>query len=422
MARSKSLAAQRRELSYIVHRLTSYTSAADRDILEGRLEKLLSGELTTEFYAMAEEVFDKLRLTNPPLVDDARGIFYSMLSEVKYEIRTPTETTTMMTVGLFLSAIFKTEPPTNILSEETAEKLAALLKKHYFHPDAKVVIFHELLRSNQGPVNNSELARPMLERMKASKSALYAGEHLDIPEGQDDPILAQEEDRSYSLYLRHAVIAVTVPAGELTVVHPYRWSENPFSQLTAENGATFDPNRISNNAWTDEALDVLRDNVRGFNPVVTEPFPIIRGMDFLEQVMAPFRMLPFVMNAVHSLHCEPKDLCASIALFCSRPDAVQIYANEIRIALARTSDRGHPFSGDCITLQAAGEDINMITGNMERFLQVLGVTDIVFHEEPRYFEVEDGEGRIYVNADGISTTLSAPGTHGAPKIPAHLLN
>lgn len=421
MARPKSLAAQRRELSYIVHRLTSYSSVADREILEGRLAKLLSDDLSTPFYDMADDVFEKLRLTNPPLADEARGLFYSMLSEVKYELRTRKETTTMMTVGLFMSAIFKTEPPTNILSLETAEKLAALMKKHYLHPEAKVVIFHELLRSNQGPVNNTELARPLLERMKASKSVLYTGEHLDIPEGYDDPIIAQEEDRSYALYLRHAVIAVTVPAGELTVIHPYRWSENPFARQT-DDSAVFDPNRISRNAWANEAQEVLHENIRGFNTIVTEPFPIIRGMDFLEQVMAPFRMLPLVMNAVHSLNCEPKDICASIALFCSRPDAVKVYANEIRIALARTSDRGRPFSGDCITLHDAGEDINIISGNMERFLQMLGLTDIVFHEEPRYFEVEDGSGRIYVNAEGISTTLSAPGTHGAPKIPEHLLN
>ena len=108
MARPKSLAAQRRELSYIVHRLTSYSSVADREILEGRLAKLLSEELSGAFYDMADDVFEKLRLTNPPLVDEARGVFYSMLSEVKYELRTPKETTTMMTVGLFMSAIFKT--------------------------------------------------------------------------------------------------------------------------------------------------------------------------------------------------------------------------------------------------------------------------------------------------------------------------
>ncbi len=422
MARTKSLASQRRELSYIVHRLTSYSCLADREILEGRLRKLLEGELSNAFFDMAEEVFEKLRRTNPPLVEDARALFYDLLSVVKYEVRTPTETTTMMTIGLFMSAIFKIPEPSNILSLETAEKLVEHLKRHYINPKAKITIFHELLRSNQGPAQNTEIARPLLERMRDCKSALYTDEHLAVDEGPDDPILSQEHDRSYALYLRHAVIAVTVPAGELTVLHPYKWSENPLKSLPEDGGAVFDPNRIARNDWANDAVEALSKNIAGFNVIATEPFPIIRGMDFLEQIMAPFRMLPLVMNAVHTANCPPNELCISAALFCSRPDAKKIYANEIRIALARTSDRSHPFSGDCITFHDAAEDIDIICSNMERFLNMLGVTDIVFHQEPRYFENEDGGGRIFVNAEGISTALCAPGQHGAPKIPEHLLN
>ena len=111
MARSASLATQRRELSYIMHRLTGYTSLADREVLDRRLRKLLEHELSDEFYAMADEVFEKLRETHPPLADEARGFFYGMLSEVKYEYRTPTHTTTMMTVGVFLDTIFKSDSP-----------------------------------------------------------------------------------------------------------------------------------------------------------------------------------------------------------------------------------------------------------------------------------------------------------------------
>ena len=41
MARSSHLAAQRRELSFILNRLTAYTTLADRDILEQRLRTIL---------------------------------------------------------------------------------------------------------------------------------------------------------------------------------------------------------------------------------------------------------------------------------------------------------------------------------------------------------------------------------------------
>lgn len=152
---------------------------------------------------------------------------------------------------------------------------------------------------------------------------------------------------------------------------------------------------------------------------MTEPFPIIRGLDFLEQVLSPFRISPLVMNAVHTANCAPGDLCASIACFCSRPDAAKIYANEIRIAISMRTDRAAPFSGDCISMQDNGVDMQSVAVNLERFLTMLGVQDVVFHEDPRYYETEDEGGRIYVNADGISTPL---GTHGVPTMPAHFLN
>lgn len=421
MTRSASLAAQRRELSYIMHRLTSYTSLADREVLDRRLRKLLDHELNDDFYAMADDVFEKLRETHPPLADEARGFFYGMLSEVKYEYRTPTHTTTMLTVGVFLDTVFKSAAPESVLSEETAQNMVALLKKHYINPKAKITIFHEMLRSNQGPANNTELAAQLLRRMAKHESVLYSAEHLDIPESMDDPIMALEDERAYGLYLRHLVIAVTVPNDELAIVHPYHWCEVSSDPKMREEG-TFDPNRITQNAWALEAEEALCANIQGFHTIVTEPFPIIRGLDFLEQVMAPFRISPLVMNAMHTANCQADELCASIAFFCSRPDAAKMYASEIRIAIGLRSERDTPFSGDCIAVQDAGADTQAVATNLERFLNMLGVTDIIFHDNARYFETEDEGGRIYVNMNGISTPLSRPGLNGAPVVPPHLLN
>lgn len=421
MTRSASLAAQRRELSYIMHRLTSYTSLADREVLDRRLRKLLDHELNDDFYAMADDVFEKLRETHPPLADEARGFFYGMLSEVKYEYRTPTHTTTMLTVGVFLDTVFKSAAPESVLSEATAQNMVALLKKHYINPKAKITIFHEMLRSNQGPANNTELAAQLLRRMAKHESVLYSAEHLDIPESMDDPIMALEDERAYGLYLRHLVIAVTVPNDELAIVHPYHWCEVSSDPKMREEG-TFDPNRITQNAWALEAEEALCANIQGFHTIVTEPFPIIRGLDFLEQVMAPFRISPLVMNAMHTANCQADELCASIAFFCSRPDAAKMYASEIRIAIGLRSERDTPFSGDCIAVQDAGADMQAVATNLERFLNMLGVTDIIFHDNARYFETEDEGGRIYVNMNGISTPLSRPGLNGAPVVPPHLLN
>ena len=421
MTRSASLAAQRRELSYIMHRLTSYTSLADREVLDRRLRKLLDHELNDDFYAMADDVFEKLRETHPPLADEARGFFYGMLSEVKYEYRTPTHTTTMLTVGVFLDTVFKSAAPESVLSEATAQNMVALLKKHYINPKAKITIFHEMLRSNQGPANNTELAAQLLRRMAKHESVLYSAEHLDIPESMDDPIMALEDERAYGLYLRHLVIAVTVPNDELAIVHPYHWCEVSSDPKMREEG-TFDPNRITQNAWALEAEEALCANIQGFHTIVTEPFPIIRGLDFLEQVMAPFRISPLVMNAMYTANCQADELCASIAFFCSRPDAAKMYASEIRIAIGLRSERDTPFSGDCIAVQDAGADTQAVATNLERFLNMLGVTDIIFHDNARYFETEDEGGRIYVNMNGISTPLSRPGLNGAPVVPPHLLN
>lgn len=421
MTRSASLAAQRRELSYIMHRLTSYTSLADREVLDRRLRKLLDHELNDDFYAMADDVFEKLRETHPPLADEARGFFYGMLSEVKYEYRTPTHTTTMLTVGVFLDTVFKSAAPESVLSEATAQNMVALLKKHYINPKAKITIFHEMLRSNQGPANNTELAAQLLRRMAKHESVLYSAEHLDIPESMDDPIMALEDERAYGLYLRHLVIAVTVPNDELAIVHPYHWCEVSSDPKMREEG-TFYPNRITQNAWALEAEEALCANIQGFHTIVTEPFPIIRGLDFLEQVMAPFRISPLVMNAMHTANCQADELCASIAFFCSRPDAAKMYASEIRIAIGLRSERDTPFSGDCIAVQDAGADTQAVATNLERFLNMLGVTDIIFHDNARYFETEDEGGRIYVNMNGISTPLSRPGLNGAPVVPPHLLN
>ena len=421
MTRSASLAAQRRELSYIMHRLTSYTSLADREVLDRRLRKLLDHELNDDFYAMADDVFEKLRETHPPLADEARGFFYGMLSEVKYEYRTPTHTTTMLTVGVFLDTVFKSSAPESVLSEATAQNMVALLKKHYINPKAKITIFHEMLRSNQGPANNTELAAQLLRRMAKHESVLYSAEHLDIPESMDDPIMALEDERAYGLYLRHLVIAVTIPNDELAIVHPYHWCEVSSDPKMREEG-TFDPNRITQNAWALEAEEALCANIQGFHTIVTEPFPIIRGLDFLEQVMAPFRISPLVMNAMHTANCQADELCASIAFFCSRPDAAKMYASEIRIAIGLRSERDTPFSGDCIAVQDAGADTQAVATNLERFLNMLGVTDIIFHDNARYFETEDEGGRIYVNMNGISTPLSRPGLNGAPVVPPHLLN
>lgn len=421
MTRSASLAAQRRELSYIMHRLTSYTSLADREVLDRRLRKLLDHELNDDFYAMADDVFEKLRETHPPLADEARGFFYGMLSEVKYEYRTPTHTTTMLTVGVFLDTVFKSSAPESVLSEATAQNMVALLKKHYINPKAKITIFHEMLRSNQGPANNTELAAQLLRRMAKHESVLYSAEHLDVPESMDDPIMALEDERAYGLYLRHLVIAVTIPNDELAIVHPYHWCEVSSDPKMREEG-TFDPNRITQNAWALEAEEALCANIQGFHTIVTEPFPIIRGLDFLEQVMAPFRISPLVMNAMHTANCQADELCASIAFFCSRPDAAKMYASEIRIAIGLRSERDTPFSGDCIAVQDAGADTQAVATNLERFLNMLGVTDIIFHDNARYFETEDEGGRIYVNMNGISTPLSRPGLNGAPVVPPHLLN
>lgn len=418
MARSSHLAAQRRELSFILNRLTAYTTLADRDILEQRLRTILEKPLSDDFYIMANEVFDKIEAQHPSVANEARGNFYGMLSEVKYEYRTPTESTSMLMVGLMMSTFFKTACPNVTLSQETADKVVEILKKHYINPKAKITIFHEMLRSNQGPANDTETAGRLTRAMAECKGTLYTKEHLDVPESEDDPIAALENERIYGLYLRHLVITVTVPAGELAVVHPYRWWDTTRHPEFCVSGH-FDPNQILKNPFAFDMQEALKSNIASCQTIFTEPMPLVKGLDFFEQQLSPFRIYPLLTNAVQTADCEPDQFCASIAIFCSRPDAAKIYASEIRIALSMETSRDQPFSGDCISFQDTGVDLNTYATNFERFFNMLGLTDVVIHEEPRYYEYEDEGGRIYVNARGVSMPLNP---HFAPVMPAHFLN
>ena len=83
------------------------------------------------------------------------------------------------------------------------------------------------------------------------------------------------------------------------------------------------------------------------------------------------------------------------------------------------TSRDQPFSGDCISFQDTGVDLNTCATNFERFFNMFGLTDVVIHEEPRYYEYEDEGGRIYVNARGVSMPLNP---NFAPVMPAHFLN
>ena len=132
----------------------------------------------------------------------------------------------------------------------------------------------------------------------------------------------------------------------------------------------------------------------------------------------PFRIYPLLTNAVQTADCEPDQFCASIAIFCSRPDAAKIYASEIRIALSMETSRDQPFSATA-SPSRHGVDLNTYATNFERFFNMLGLTDVVIHEEPRYYEYEDEGGRIYVNARGVSMPLNP---NFAPVMPAHFLN
>lgn len=282
MARSSHLAAQRRELSFILNRLTAYTTLADRDILEQRLRTILEKPLSDDFYIMANEVFDKIEAQHPSVANEARGNFYGMLSEVKYEYKTPTESTSMLMVGLMMSTFFKTACPNVTLSQETADKVVEILKKHYINPKAKITIFHEMLRSNQGPANDTETAGRLTRAMAECKGTLYTKEHLDVPEGEDDPIAALENERIYGLYLRHLVITVTVPAGELAVVHPYRWWDTTRHPEFCVSGH-FDPNQILKNPFAFDMQEALKSNIASCQTIFTEPMPLVKGLDFFEQ-------------------------------------------------------------------------------------------------------------------------------------------
>lgn len=272
MARSSHLAAQRRELSFILNRLTAYTTLADRDILEQRLRTILEKPLSDDFYIMANEVFDKIEAQHPSVANEARGNFYGMLSEVKYEYRTPTESTSMLMVGLMMSTFFKTACPNVTLSQETADKVVEILKKHYINPKAKITIFHEMLRSNQGPANDTETAGRLTRAMAECKGTLYTKEHLDVPEGEDDPIAALENERIYGLYLRHLVITVTVPAGELAVVHPYRWWDTTRHPEFCVSGH-FDPNQILKNPFAFDMQEALKSNIASCQTIFTAWVP-----------------------------------------------------------------------------------------------------------------------------------------------------
>ena len=61
----------------------------------------------------------------------------------------------------------------------------------------------------------------------------------------------------------------------------------------------------------------------------------------------------------------------------------------------------------------------MHAGLSHIFFNMFGLTDVVIHEEPRYYEYEDEGGRIYVNARGVSMPLNP---NFAPVMPAHFLN
>lgn len=46
------------------------------------------------------------------------------------------------------------------------------------------------------------------------------------------------------------------------------------------------------------------------------------------------------------------------------------------------TSRDQPFSGDCISFQDTGVDLNTYATNFERFFNMLGLTDVVITKSP----------------------------------------
>lgn len=403
MAQIKSIPAARRKLRFIFERLVSLTCGSDREILLRDLKKILDHDLTEEFHIMLDAELTDLAKTKPVDAEQIREKVYSMLSDIKFECRTADSTTILMSVGLFASSLFNEGIPANrTLTAKDAERLVKLLKKHYINPKAKIRVFHRLFAVNDGPSLYLDQARELCRRMRDWPSDFYDGEDLPSLDPQSDPVRMLEQDRLYGLILRHAVISVEVPKGELIMSAPYAAAlgDPQAVQLTPS------PALITARAWSEAAAPCFSANFPNMNLLVLEPMPLVRGVDYLELVCAPFRIFPFIVNAYTTMNCRPEDLVVSMALFESRDDAHEHYAEELRICAATRQDPEHPFSGEIVTISGPVHP-GAIAADMTGLMKTLGITRIVEHEQPRYFEVEDEGGRVYVTEQGISTPLTA---------------
>ncbi|MEI2996747.1 MAG: hypothetical protein V8T25_01325 [Sutterella wadsworthensis] len=150
--------------------------------------------------------------------------------------------------------------------------------------------------------------------------------------------------------------------------------------------------------------------------------PLVKGLDFFEQKLSalPHLPAPYKCRADGGLRARP--ICASIAIFCSRPDAAaKIYASEIRIALSSMRPPATSLLGDPHSSTNTGVDLNTYATNFERFFNMLGLTDAAIHEEPRYYESRRTRAAGILRERPRRLHAAQP-KRSPPSTPAHFLN
>ena len=235
-------------------------------------------------------------------------------------------------VGLIMSTFFKTACPTQRFSQETADEVVEILKNAASTRRPRSRIFHEMLRHrDQGPARRTATAGGSHGAMAECKETLYTKERLDVPEGEGvAPSPRLRTKHIYRLYLRHLVITVGPylrPSSRSCI--PTRWWDThaPPEFCVA---ATSIPTEILRIRLRSTCRRPASPTSRPARRSSRNPCPSSRDSTSSSRSSPPFRTTRSFQMSCRRRY-RPRRFYASIAIFCSRPDAAKIY-RPIRIA------------------------------------------------------------------------------------------
>lgn len=316
-----------------------------------------------ELWQMINQCLVDLEQKHPGSAEFLMPLITELMLASKFEMEQDGQRTVLMMASVVLYSPFKTKAPPTDITEEQAQKVIHLLKKHYLNEKARVVIYPRFLTATEAATYAPDEALAILKSMSASRRLVFQNPYGQLPVTVDpDPILQMEAFRQFGLYVRHLLFTVTVPVTERVVTRPYTFV-NPLS-LRQGNSADMVGQNIfevlfdipnTNATWHDAMSEVFANDIEGFNAIFAEPASLTvadRDSEFLA-LMPRLKML--VENACDQLHVEPSELCASIAHYRepedSNDDPTELSAEaEARICLALKSSPDKPFTGDLITM------------------------------------------------------------------------